>query len=162
HRIPWGSETGIVLLSKNLPAVAQLQLAPDGQAFSEYLGAVELIRGGAQVSMPIVRPQPNAQTKFKVDIRLGGPDPRVAARKRVDDLRREILAKQLLLEHMVAQGFETEREDMVSEPMFLYAQVESDQGKIPAEIQRLLVEWADQPEDLGSVSYAFVPGDTLP
>jgi hypothetical protein len=162
HRIPWVPDTGIVLLSRDAPAVVELRLAPDGSAFSDYLGAVELTRRAAQVSIPVVLSQPKPQATFKVDIRLGGPDPRVAARKRIEDLRREISAKQLLLEHIIARGVQGERDDTAPEPLFLYAQMEAERGRIPAEIQRLLLEWADQPEDLGAISYAFLPGEALP
>ena len=75
---------------------------------------------------------------------------------------KEIFAKQAMRDQLRLRSGLASHDAAAPEPLFLFAQATADRGRVPATIQRLLIEWADQPEDLGAVSYAFLPSDRVP
>jgi hypothetical protein len=160
HKMPWRSDAGIALVSRSEPAVIELRYAPEGSAFFEYLGVVKLAKGQSRVSLPAVLSQGITDARFKVDIRLAEPDPRRAEQIRIRELQDDIAAKQKILEHLESIGHHGAADDAGPQPLFLYAQRET--GKIPPEIQRLVIEWSDQPEDIGAIRYAALHADDLP
>jgi hypothetical protein len=163
HRIPWAKNTGVVLLSKAAPEVIELRHTQQGTVYSDYLGTIALTKGAAEVTIPVVASQQVPDARLKVDIRLGRPDPHAFEQMRTKELKREIDAKTQVYEHLLSRQ-RHEETDAAFHPLFLYAQSESERERrsLPTEIQRLIVEWSDQPADIGAIRYGFLPADDLP
>lgn len=162
HRMQWSQENGTVLFGPHAPRLLELSRAPDGRRFGTYLGMVELSADPAAVCQPVVARQEPTRSKFRVEIRLGRRAPEAEARLRIDSLRREIAGKARLLDRLTGPVARSEpNDDRVPEPLFLYPHRTSG-SDLPEPLRRLLIEWSDQPETLGSLAYAILQGSDLP
>src|SRR5207249_3260065 len=88
--------------------------------------------------------------------------PRRAWANRITELSQEIEAKEAIRDQMLRRREPAEAIEVSPEPLFLIAETPDLYGEVPDELRRLLLEWADQAEDLRSLYYMKLEPATLP
>ncbi len=171
QRITWGPENSIVLLSNpeeigEEPSVLVVSNPQPANRFSPLIDVASL-----QIREPIPPPaqvqgQP-PEVEFDVHLRLvEGPEV-VRRAERVTDLKQEIRSMQLLLARLEGQpGLGRSAGETLPEPLYLYlGEPPRDPGEpamLPTPLQRLSMEWTDQPRDLGHLRYLQLAPGSLP
>ncbi len=160
-RVDFGEGTQTVLLSREAPEVLLLARSDGAPLYSPLIDVTSLsadpgqaVRVDAGGESAIAAPTP-----LRVDVKLVNE----SRQKRVDRVANHLRVEIAFREHLLAQlrwHNDVVRDDFDPEPLYLYAQ-EPDRP-LPAELSRLVVEWSDQPDDLGSVRYQKVAKGSFP
>jgi hypothetical protein len=157
QNVEWGESGCFVLLGPSEPT----QIILDGVGSQpEFVSLAEF----ADLKL-CEGPEPERPTLAdhrSLDLRVGlrivrRADPKRAHQNRINDLRAEIKAKERILEALELRGPEINYEDPL-EPLHVHF---SAPNEVPAQLERLLLEWSDQPHDLGSLFYRKVSASDL-
>lgn len=159
-KINWGANEPVVLLSHTEPNVPQSQrFIPDvlilrqptsSPSFADLIAVANL-----QVGTPHIlelQPQQNqrAPLQFNVQVRLEDGNSDFALADRISKLTDEINAKSAIRDQLLRRRADSSHDRwMPQEPLYLYL----DDSEMPFALQRLLVEWTDQAEDLRALQY---------
>lgn len=161
HQIPWGPDVEIVLLSKDDPDVLLLRRGQEPTVLREIEEVARLTVGSAEVvAINVARPE--NPPRLEIEIRLVEESPRRAWANRITELSQEIEAKQAIRDQMLRRRESVEAIEVSPEPLFLIAETPDLRGEVPTELRRLLIEWADQTEDLRSLYYTKIESTGLP
>jgi hypothetical protein len=162
ERIPWGPEGSVVLLNHpqeapGEPAVVVLQTPGQTREFSPLIDVVDL-KLRDEVSQPALGQAPAPEAEFEVQVRLVEGTERSTRALRVADLKAEIRALQLALARLEGEpGEPRSLAEGPSEPLFLFTgdppKGPGQAAMLPDPLQRLNVEWTDQPRELGRLRY---------
>jgi len=178
ERIDWGEEGPVVLLSHpdldgsaaentgTEPEVLVMKRPDQLLGFSPLIDVTNLHARTrpARVAEAILVP-PNQE--FEVELKLIGRSSGSEKVDRIKELRNEIKTLQLLLARLQDQNPGPGNiDDFVPEPLFLYqgrsARGLGEGAMLPDALQRLILEWTDQPGDLGRLRYQCLAPGTLP
>jgi hypothetical protein len=158
--LPWPEDAACILIGPDAPTLLCPTLLPDGGTLSDYLQAVRLHTAQPSLGVALSLPAAPRVEPFRVTFtrrKLGPAELRV---QRLDRLRREIEERQLRLARLGRTASDVEeRPDLVSDLLFLIPQ--PDAGSVAADLQRLYIEWSDQPESLGQLRHALLPANRL-
>ncbi len=169
ERIPWGPEGSVVLLNHPRetdegPMVIEGPARPGGPGPLIDVARLQ-VRG--ELTEPIRGEARTPDAEFELQIRLVEGTERFHRARRVADLKAEIRTLQLLLARLEG-GPDASRpaSEAPPEPLFLYAgdlpQAPGQAALLPEPLQRLNVEWTDQPRDLGRLRYLQLEPGSLP
>jgi len=148
------------------PAVVVLE--PPGQAreFSPLIDVADLrLRG--EMSQPARGQAVPPAAEFEIQVRLVEGTERSTRARRLADLKHEIRALQLALARLEGEpGEPRSLGEGPSEPLFLFAgdppKGPGQPAMLPEPLQRLNVEWTDQPRELGRLRYLQLSPGSLP
>jgi len=171
ERIPWGPEGSVVLLNHPREAAGDpsvVVLEPPGQAreFSPLIDVADL-KLRDEVSQPARGEALNPNPEFEIQLRLVEGSERSTRARRVADLKHEIRALQLALARIEGEPHapRSQGQDPL-ETLFLYAgdppKGPGQPAMLPEPLQRLNVEWTDQPRELGRLRYLQLSPGSLP
>jgi hypothetical protein len=158
--IPWPQDATHVLLSRDSPSCLILKRRKAGEAFHGGIAEIaRLTAEGADVRR-VEATQPPDRPNLRVRIQLTERAPQYRLNDRINELGVEIEAK-TQIRAQLEKRLELQEESLAAtEPLLLFP--EQLPGKIPYELRRLLVEWADLDEDLQSIYYASLNSAQLP
>lgn len=158
-RIDWNVENGFVLLNAD-DGPCLIRIAGDAPATLPLIG-VTAIQADARPARAFT--PTDATRPFDVTLRLvprtraGTPTHRLL--ERIRELELDIDQRKQTVDRLSAElTLESESLPTFYTPLFAYRQRGDD---VPAELRRLVVEWADQ-KQLRDVMYARIRGDSLP
>jgi hypothetical protein len=159
-KIDWGERAAVVLLGhpepnipqrqNSVPEVLILRQSTGSLSFSDLITVANL-----QVGTPhILELQPQrgqrAPLQFSVQVRLEEGNSGSALADRISKLNDEINAKSAIRDQLLRRRADSSYDQgMPQEPLYLYL----DDSEMPFALQRLLVEWTDQAEDLRALQY---------
>jgi hypothetical protein len=125
---------------------------PDGAlAAQELIDTVKLETNVTARPHVITLETTSPTARFAVSVELVEGDPREAHRWTLDDVEHEIRVREELREWLYQQ-IDDDRVIVATDPLYVYYDVPGE--GLPIELQRLLVELSDQPEELGALRYA--------
>ncbi len=139
----------LVLLGRTEPHIMSVHLAPEAPVTQELIEVAEL-RTQRNTRIEVNAPQ-KAAVEFDVDLKLVSENARQQLLTRSRELKAEITLKQKVLETVQSRLQDAEYvADQPREPLYLYPGLK---GQLPFALQRLLIEWSDQPESLRALRY---------
>ena len=159
--LPWGTEAAYVLLSREEPHYLLLHRREPDLVFRPLEEMARIVPGSATVVRARAVTPPERPT-LEVRIQLVEEKFERKVVNRINEIEREIEAKKQICEQLRRRLVDTEPVLAVDEPLFLYGERPGARGEIPYDLRRLLVEWADQQEDLGSLYYVNLRAEQLP
>lgn len=158
-RIDWGADMGSVLIGPDAPLHLIVRLDPE----VTYAPLTDLsdLQVGSVVTVEQLDAGPEPDVPFPVKVRLvDRPDRRENTARQLQDIERRIEHLHAMQEHLQKTTGTQVGDDFTTEPLFVY--FESHREKhLPAELQRLLVEWSDQESDLQNLYYHRIDAASL-
>jgi hypothetical protein len=179
-RINWGDNGSVVLLSQSDTAYQDSitetsEREPDVLVMKrpdrslDFTSLIDVANLQARERSAVVAEETavTPDQEFEVELKLVERSRRSQQADRVSDLRIDIRARQLLLARIQDQSLRPgDVDDFVPEPLYLYqgrpARGIRQGAMLPDPLQRLIVEWTDQPGDLGQLQYQCLPAGALP
>ncbi len=159
ERHPWkAGQGGLVLLNRSAnEKAAEVLIAKASFVASRSIEEFADLHVAARVR-EIQAAKEIAPAKFDIEMRLvtGGIDE--SLRQRAERLKGEIQVRQRTLDAFLDEL--NEHDPVTPEPLYLYAA--DNESTVPDELQRLLVEWTDQSNDLESVMIQRIERASLP
>lgn len=160
HRLPWGRDARLILLSREDPEVLLLRSRDGDPVFNELESPTSFRVGDARVA-ELHSAGSRSPLDFKVRVHLVAENPQQAAVNRMEELDQEIAAKREIRNQIARRTKLPLPLVVVREPLFLIPETEETRGEVPHDIRRLLIEWADQREDLRSLYYLKIDSGAL-
>lgn len=158
--LPWPDDVPCVLIGPDAPRVLFPTRLSEGTVMSDYLQAVRLETAQPGLGLPLSLPAGPSVASFGVTFtrrKLGAAEQGV---ERIALLERQIQEKQQRLARLKRRAADTdELPGVLPDLLFLIPQPAS--GSVAAALQRLYIEWSDQPEDLGRLRHALLPASRL-
>jgi hypothetical protein len=162
YKIDWNDKKQIVLLGKHEPE--RLVVKFESAKIAEFNPLIDVsnIHVKKKQTIELKASPPGETLKFNVELKLVDKDFQQSCIDQINRLKLEIKATEALLARMESQNEEIDDDFLVPEPLFLYYQDRAEEGSVPDEIRRLILEWTDQKKDLESLQYQKVKGRSLP
>lgn len=163
QRINWGDDGSLVLLGPGNPEKVILASGQD-TTLKPLLDCTKLEVGSVQPAVALQPDDSKTEVPFDVQMRLiDRSDRQNSVRQRMRDIDRKINQLKIARDRLEQTANESEHEHYdrdAYEPMFVYYDFNRNE-QAPYELQRLLIEWADQEGDLSQVYYRRVEAQSL-